>query len=534
MAQPFNTSLKNVAGIYAELLAVKVTATSVKRDLEGNPFYPSLLSLSDTFTRYRIDNDAFRVSPEKLFELQPPFVAFVNIPAVGKDFVLVTKMTNDTVTYSYKSKRGKTVSREEFVARYENIVWVAEPGENSGEAEFAVKRRVEKARRNATIAWACAGTVLLLLAIGANVAAVSSVATYLALVGIKLVGLSAAVLLLVYEIDKNNRLVKDICGAGAQTNCDAVLGSKASKIMGISWGEIGFFYFGATSLLLLFPAVPFAEKTGWIALANAVAVPYIFFSVYYQWRVVRQWCPLCLAVQAVLLSELVWSIVNWWAARNPLTLPAVSLIPAICVLAPVVAWYGIKPVLRRAGEAGEHAAAFRRLQYNPEIFQSILLQQEKAPEGWEDLGIGIGNPNAKNTIIKVCNPYCGPCARAHPVLEEIVERNEEVQLRVIFTSKDDKTDRRATVVKHLLSIAAEGDRAKTQRALDDWYLAGQKDYSGFAGKYVPGDDLDEQGKQLDAMRAWCDEAEILHTPTIFVNGYRLPANYELQELKNIL
>lgn len=40
--------------------------------------------------------------------------------------------------------------------------------------------------------------------------------------------------------------------------------------------------------------------------------------------------------------------------------------------------------------------------------------------------------------------------------------------------------------------------------------------------------------KVEAMSAWCDAAEITHTPTLFVNGYRLPENYDIEELRYIL
>lgn len=35
------------------------------------------------------------------------------------------------------------------------------------------------------------------------------------------------------------------------------------------------------------------------------------------------------------------------------------------------------------------------------------------------------------------------------------------------------------------------------------------------------------------MKKWCDEANIAHTPTIFMNGKLLPEKYRIEELKNI-
>jgi len=535
MAQSFNTSLKNVAANYAELLNIKVTSSSIKKDIEENPYYPSLLSLSDTFDRYHINNNAFEVSPENFDQLDAPFVAFVNMPSVGKDFVLVKNMRDETVSYLYKSKSANTIPKKEFLDQYQKIIWTAEPDENSGESEFDKKRQQEQIAIYKKIAWAGAAVAIILLAIAANLMTGSSVAVYLSIAFIKLIGTATAVMLLVYETDKSNAFVKNICSAGKQTNCDAVLGSKASKIMGISWGEIGFFYFAATTFWLLFPAVSFSDEINWLAIANAFAVPYILFSIYYQWKVVKQWCPLCLTVQAILFLELIWSIINFWSHPSASSLSAFSVLHvAFGVLLPIVAWYGIKPLLTKSKDANLYESAYKRLQYNPEIFNSLLLQQPKAPDGWQHLGINIGNPNAKNMIIKVCNPYCGPCAKAHPQLEEIIKRNSDMQLKIIFTSQNNENDKGAIVVKHLLAIAAEGNAEKAQQSLDDWYLSDRKEYENLATKYPTNGELKQQVAKIEAMSKWCDEAEITHTPTIFMNGHRLPENYSIEELKNIL
>jgi len=87
-----------------------------------------------------------------------------------------------------------------------------------------------------------------------------------------------------------------------------ILNSKASKTFGISWSEVGFFYFATTLLFLLIPGFDFLSKATVISVANLAAVPYVFFSIYYQWKVARQWCPLCLTVQVVLIAELLWGV----------------------------------------------------------------------------------------------------------------------------------------------------------------------------------------------------------------------------------
>lgn len=538
MAHTFNSKAKHVASTYKDLLKIKVTDSSLKRDIEENPFFPSLLSISDTFDRYRIPNSAYEVPAENFDELEAPFIALVDVPAVGNDFTLVTAIDNNTVSYLYEKNKSETIGKEEFIKRFKNVVFMAEPGKDSGETNYVENRKKERTEKNNKKLLIVSFAIIGLCWILGNVLN-AQVLPYGLIAGIKLAGLSCAVLLLAYDIDKGNAFVKNICTAGAKTNCDAVLGSKAAKIAGISWAEIGFFYFAFTTLLLLNPGMPFEVKTGWLALINVFAAPYILFSIYYQWRVIKQWCPLCLTVQTVLAAELIYCIAFFWLPVHSFSfLLSGGIASAFQIVAlaftPIIVWYALKPLFLKANDYVTYRNAYKRLQYNPDIFNSLLVQQPKAADNWQELGINIGNPTATNTVIKVCNPYCGPCAKAHPKLEELIAENPNINLKVIFTARNHDHDRGAEVVRHLLAVAALGDGAKTQQALDDWYLAPVKDYKTFAEKYPMNGELKMQNVKLEAMRKWCDESEVTHTPTIFVNGYRLPENYDIKELQFIL
>jgi protein-disulfide isomerase len=94
----------------------------------------------------------------------------------------------------------------------------------------------------------------------------------------------------------------------------------------------------------------------------------------------------------------------------------------------------------------------QRLRHNPQIFNALLAKQKVVTESTEGLGIILGNPNATNKIIKVCNPYCGPCARAHIPMEELLNNNPDVQIQIIFTATNKEGDVRASPVRHLLDI----------------------------------------------------------------------------------
>lgn len=548
MAQSFNTNLSNIAAQYTKQLNVPVTAATIQQQLQQNPYYPSLYSLSHVFNKLNIPNQAFEITENDLPQFEPPFITYCSGQTTGKDFVLVTAQNDTTISYVANGSKTKQVSKAAFLKQWHKVVFVAEANAQSGEPDYPAKLKAQKTtQRKQQMLYA--GEVLLIgLLVYQFIGGVSNALLFSTSVITltKLLGVAGTVLLLIYEVDKTNSFVKSICTAGKQTNCDAVLNSKAGKIFGISWAEAGFFYFAATTLFLLWPGVSFTGKLPFIAIAATGAAAYIPFSIYYQYKVVKQWCPLCLAVQAILTIELIWAVTNFWVSGQSIS-QSTTFPPPLgekegafpsgeiggAVLLPIVGWYLLKTLLLAGKNAPIYHAAYKRLLYNPEIFNGLLQQQQAAPNGWQQLGIDIGNPKATNTIIKVCNPYCGPCAKAHPALEEIVKQNSDVKVKVIFMATNKETDRAGKPVKHLLAIAAKQNMHQTEKALDEWYMADKKDYEAFAVKYPMNDELKMQESKIELMSKWCDDAEITATPTIFVNGKRLPETYNINELKNI-
>lgn len=536
MSHIHNTQLIPVVKKYLEILKVPFTATVLKKYLLQSPYYPTLYGISSILSKYNVPNEAFVVEQEQLSLLEPPFLTYYSGQVTGKDFILVTAITDTQVTYFGEEQKTKQVSKENFLNQWEKIILVAEPNAASKEPSYDKHRTKETNEHRKKTAWIAATALVAILLMvnfystaGNNDPLLNSM-----LLLTKIAGVAIAVLLLVYDYDKTSSLVKNICSTGKQTGCDAVVNSKAGKIFGIKWSEAGFFYFAATFLFLLYPGVPLAVKIPFLALAATAVSPYIIFSVYYQARVAKQWCPLCLSVQFILLIELVWAVFSYW--QQPVV-PYFSVAVATgfltSILIPVLAWFAFKKTLYQAKDAGNYEAAYKRLLYNPEQFNQLLQQQDTAADGWQHLGIDIGNPNAGITIIKVCNPYCGPCAKAHPVLEELVKENSNVNVKIIFTATNEEKDKGRKPVSHLLAIAESGAEHQVAQALDDWYLPPDKNYEAFALKYPKNGELARQGEKITAMREWCNKTSITHTPTFFINGKRLPETYRIEELRNI-
>jgi thiol-disulfide isomerase/thioredoxin len=302
----------------------------------------------------------------------------------------------------------------------------------------------------------------------------------------------------------------------------------------LSWSEAGFFYFTGGLLTLLFSANAITNSIAIVALLNILALPYTVFSVYYQWRVAKQWCVLCLAVQVILIVGVINVLANSFLFPFPLLSASYLIKVTLLYLLPVLIWFAVKPYVLRLQEARNTKREYLRIKFNAEIFDMLLTKQKAMTLPIDSLGIDLGNPAATNILIKVCNPYCGPCAKAHPKIDKLLKENKNLRVKIIFTASNSPKHPAIKPVRHLLALAEEFNEIKTKKALDAWYLAETKDYERFAAKYPKNGELLKQGDKIEAMDKWCKVMDIRFTPTIFINGYELPDSYDVNDLQYFL
>jgi thiol-disulfide isomerase/thioredoxin len=197
-----------------------------------------------------------------------------------------------------------------------------------------------------------------------------------------------------------------------------------------------------------------------------------------------------------------------------------------------LAWISLKPYLMALKELYTTKSKLTKVLSNKELFDYFLSKSKQITTNPEGLGIFLKGANPKYHVLKVCNPHCGPCARTHPLLEQLYEAGN-IDLQIVFVPGGGDEVRLKTI-RHLLGIASKGDFEKTRQALDEWYGQEKKDYEAFAAKYPLNGELARQESNIKAMLDWADKEQISHTPTIFINGYELPSTYAVEDLKYVL
>lgn len=510
-----------------ELLEIPFSRDYLHDLIDSHPEQESLLTISDTLTKYKVDSLAIQIGEEKLDQIPLPSVVQMNGDSYPI-FSCVSKVSEEKVTCLDEKGKFSEISRKEFVRKWTGVTLLVEKKENASERGYIKRRKESLTYRSLIILLSAVGIIWLVILSGSLEGNVSHLVGVWSFFFLKLTGLVISSILLWTEVDKNNPAIKEFCTGGKNIDCNTVLDSFSFGGV-ISLSNLAFAYFFSGFLLLMLTSFSGSalQLLSFLSYAGLVIVP---VSLFYQGIRVKKWCLLCLWISGVLILEFAASqmlLTN----LDPLELKELSVFTFL-FLAGIIGWLSIKPYLIAKKDIGGYKSKLAKFKSNREIFDFLASGSRKITSTPEGLGIFLKGESSKYHVLKVCNPYCEPCAKTHPLLEELYEAGN-IDLQILFLAGGNDEVKMNTV-RHLMGIASKGDAAYTRQALDDWYLPKEKDYTSFASKYPLNGEFKKQEDIIAKMEAWCEVEQITHTPTIFINGYMLPEGYSVEDLKYVL
>ncbi len=513
---------------YLKAIGAKVTEETVEETLKNHPDYPSLLATSDALNEWHIENVAVRIMPEQLGELPTPFLTYLHIN--HGIFALVKSIKDDAVEWIHTKEGFKREKTEDFLKKWDGVVLMAETNKVSGEKNF-IENRKKEIISNLRLPILFIGSIIILISLFYR--NFTSDWHYNALLLTKFTGIVVSSLLLWQSIDKNNPFIKSLCtpspSGRAGVGCNEILNSNAAQVTSwLSWSEVGFFYFaGGFVALLINPNSMFILWT-----LGTTALFYTCWSIYYQAFVAKQWCTLCLTVQLLFVVEFLLNIQFLSELRLNFSRIAFSDIvaPLLGAGGAVLLWVFIKPFLQKSQQVTPLKNDLKRFKNNPNLFLSLLQKQVEMPFVPTNMQtILVGNPNAEHTITMVTNPFCQPCAKAHSLIEDLIETNSNVNCQVIFLASNTESDKRGIVARLILSLPNE----KQSDALHQWYENEERNIEKWQTQLGVAENKQTQNT-IEQHKTWCETAKIEGTPSLYINGYKMPDLYFRSELKGIL
>ncbi|WP_223033648.1 vitamin K epoxide reductase family protein [Hanstruepera marina] len=515
-----------------KILKIKHTVVYSKETLLSHPDYPSMISIVDGLDHYGIESAAIKIDKSRLKELPLPCIIQVktnNKSSVLADlwFYVLEKIEGNTaICYNHENEE-ETMVLDDLNMRWTGVTLLVEKTESSIEPGYT--DRIKKSRITKTLSIITLSLALFWV-FNLLKAQEVMVITYFLL---KFTGLLVSVLLLWYEIDKFNPALQKFCSGDDKMSCEEVLDSKFAKLFGenFSLSSLSFSYFSSGILLLIFTSFS-SVSLSLLWNLGLFALPIVIYSMYSQAFVVRRWCRLCLIVLSVLVLENVLYFRTTLSSFENIDIRIINIYATLFLFF-AFASYLIKPLILEKKRTTIYKRSLARIKNKITVFETLLTESSKIKNSPKGLGIFFKSDKPKYHVLKVCNPYCEPCAQAHPILEKLLKKGI-IDLQIIFTASGKENDIRSKPVRHLLAIESQGDLQKTKKALDDWYLPIKKDYLLFSQLYPVNGEINQQNKKIKAMYQWCYEENIMHTPAIYINGYELPNDYSLNDLLHLL
>ena len=514
--------MKNIFVSYLELLKVKHTKKFSEKYFNEHPHKYNLYGLSQMLSDYGIENAGTKIEDKEndIYRIETPFIAHTQV-----DFVLVYKIENDKVFYIWQDKKID-VPVDEFVEMWTGIVLLAEKSEKSIEPNFKEHKTKDLLHFSQYILLIISALSLFSLTYITN-KLFTDIGLNL-LLFVNLIGGIVCSLLVIQQMNFHGEYVDKICSLFHKSDCNNILESKAAKLFGVfGWSEVGLGYFVANVITILF----LPRLVTYLAIINLFALPYAFWSVWYQKFKAKQWCPLCLITQVVLWLVFVVNLIFGYLKIVDFSL--INLIVTGSIFAIFILIINVLvPSLSKDKQTENINYEINSIKANEEVFKNLLLQQPKFEVSKENSQIFLGNQNAPLKITIFTNPYCNPCATMHKRVEQLLkDTNNEVSIQYILSTFHKDLE---NVNRYLIAACLQKDKETAKQIFRDWFEKGKELEEKFFDTFNLNINTKEVEYEFKRHEKWRAKTGIRGTPTVIVNGYELPDNYKIEDLRLFL
>jgi uncharacterized membrane protein len=498
-----------------------VLRSSVKEALKSHSNYPTFKSICDSLNEWNIEHYPLKYQTEEIMEIPAPYI--VHFRNGGGQIGFVSEIKNDRITYyeSYRSK--KEITSKDFLERCSGAVILLNPDERSGEKDYRNKWQNELIGY-AILPLSILTFLLFIILVSVNFFAPGEALPdkiSLLLFLTKSIGILLSVLLILHEFEVHLSLTDKLCHLNKATNCNTVLNDKASKVFGwFGWADAGFVYFTGGFLFLLMNLN--VQGLSLLAILSALSVPYPLFSVYYQGFVLKKWCPMCLGVQLILIIEFILLLPLF--SHFSFSFNALSDLILTFLITVII--YTLFILFTREKMSNEmHYYKYLGFKKNPDILRILMYNQMHYDIPVTETSLVFGNKDAKQKITAFLSLHCSHCARAFEKIRNMLKDEEDILINLVLMTSDNK------MLSTLYNYQQAGEDKESLKLLDLWFNADPYSRTKVTDDLCILEDIDISGKINEANGRLFKECNVLGTPTFFFNGYKLPNQYDIDDIK---
>lgn len=500
---------------YTQSQDIKIDKEEFQFQVETHPDYPSLLAFADAFSFFKIPNIAAKVFVDQIENLPNSFV--VVLKEDGKeDYLAHVIEKNGQYQFKYE-KQKKKLNITELKQYWNDVVFLAEKPENFD---------VTKLNSNYVMTIMLCIFALVFLGIIYSF----SPSLFSVLFGtISLIGTFLSVEALKTELGIESKVSKNMCNIIANADCSQVINSDKNKwLKSFKISNISIWFFGSQLLSLLLFSVYGAIETyfSFLFFVLVLAMPMTLYSIYFQYKVEKKWCPVCLSIIVLVYLQLSLLAINhrFFYVFN-LKNDALFI---FCFLVIAFSVYMIKPLLLNVKNLKENNIKNLRFKRNYTIFKDNLLKEEQ--QFFENENLILGNSKANLKISIVTSPLCNYCREAHEILHNILRKNYEnlcISIRFNYVDRADEATQK--LFFRLIEIHQKKGDFEFLEALSFWFI--NKNIKQWLSNFGEPMNSEQTKTQLQLIAKENESKNLNFTPNIFINQYKFPDLYERKDME---
>lgn len=510
--------MKTILENFLDALDISYTKRFTRNLFEEHPHNNNMYGLKKMLDVYGVNTLGVYVEKKKLSELNFPCILHTH-----GDFVIGLSCDANTIKFLQHGKET-TLTHDVFSKTWTGNALVVQETTNATEPDYKEHQRDE------LISFVKAYSIPVMLVLAVIIGLVSNLGSINIFEIIRILlscsGIFVCAMLMEKQLYGESRYGDRVCSLFHHADCSSVLDGPMAKVFGISWSEIGLGYFAANILLLVL--IPSSSE--FVTVINWIAMLYGIWSIYYQWRVAKSWCVLCIIVQTIIWAMGIIAAMPYFTTPFMFSLIC-SLQSCIVFTISIVAVHQYASACTTEKECVHAVQRYRALKANGDVAKALIEKSEYHETTLSDSSIIFGNPNAKIRLTILSNPHCNPCARMHKRVERLLSMKEkEICVQYIFSSFNETLEDSS---RYLIYCYISNHIDEALRKLASWYAKDKFDYERIFKNNVEHLHTEEIENEMEKHRNWRNRTSITATPTILVNGHILPKEYVLEDLAMI-
>jgi protein-disulfide isomerase len=175
---------------------------------------------------------------------------------------------------------------------------------------------------------------------------------------------------------------------------------------------------------------------------------------------------------------------------------------------------------------------YRALKSNNLVAMALFKNGKHYETSIKDSSIIFGNLTAKIRITVFSNPHCNPCAAMHKKIDNLLDScGDRICVQYIFSSFSEQLD---DSCRYLISCFKKNNQKEARKLFSLWYTRDKDNYKIITKKKSDDYHVLAVEDELKRHHDWQKRTGLVATPTILVNNYELPKEYEPNDLSMII